>query len=580
MAGRVVDANNSAVSGATVWAGRKYSGDRKQTTSDSGGKFLFHAVSAGDVLFAVMAKSQGVDSKNVNVQAGMKEIVFQLKGGAVIRAHVQDESGQPVANARVGLEGSYGEPTYDAYEFTANTDKDGNFSWDSAPNETLTFYIFHDGFESKRDAKLAPNQDNTVTLHKSRTLQGVVLDETTEQPVTKFTVRTGKANDPDNSNLSGIMDYKDFTAPDGKFSLALSEESDNAVAVYADGYNDKIERFPDAQNGVVQVVVKMKPSSGASGIVLAPDGSPAPGVTIAAVAEDAHGGDNIQLTGGRLHSWGAHNKIAVTDADGHFKLASTPDSGELVAAGAPGFARGPIAIFPSGGTITLLAWGRIEGTLKIGGQPGVGKDLLFNLTIPGIYTDFNSFKATTDEQGKFTMEKVPPGDGAIVRLIKTSPQSWTHSDSTDVTVKAGDTTPVALGDHGAVVVGKIRFEVSPTNEAPLNIEGNLSGQWENTTPTFTSPAEAQAYYKTPEYLAEMKRHKNYSVEMKPDGTFTVDDVAPGIYSVNFTARKGGDRPWEHPPIAEGATQITVPDSFNPAAPINVGEVLLKPNSVP
>jgi len=84
---------------------------------------------------------------------------------------VQDESGQPVANARVGLEGSPGEPSYDAYEFSANTDDQGNFSWDSAPKESMSFYFFHDGFEAKRGVKLAPGQDNTVTMHPTRQLQ-------------------------------------------------------------------------------------------------------------------------------------------------------------------------------------------------------------------------------------------------------------------------------------------------------------------------------------------------------------------------------------------------------------------------
>jgi hypothetical protein len=179
-----------------------------------------------------------------------------------------------------------------------------------------------------------------------------------------------------------------------------------------------------------------------------------------------------------------------------------------------------------------------------------------------------------DDQGQFTMEKIPPGEGAIVRLIQTAPNSWTHSDSTAVTIKSGETTQVSLGDNGAVLVGRIRMDVQTTNDATLNYQGYLSGQMPQ-QPSFNSPDEAQAYYKSAEWQALMKLHKQYSIELKADGSFTVDNVVPGIYSLNISARVGGSRQWEHPPLAQGNTSVTVPDSFSPTTPIDVGEVELK-----
>ncbi len=570
--GHVVDENENAVSGATVWAGRKYYRDRQQTQSDDQGRFSFHNVKDGDTLFSVMAQGHSPDNKTFNVHTNMSEIVFQLKAGSAIRAHVQDESGQPVADARVGLEGNPGEPGYDAYEFSANTDSQGNFSWDSAPNEPMPFYIYHDGFEAKRGVKLAPDQDNTVTMHSTRRLQGQVLDDTTDQPVTNFTVRTGTASE-DNSNVYGVIRDHNFSAVDGRFTLNLDEESDNAVYVAAGGYADKVQKMPDAQNGTVQMVVRLKPAAGLSGVVLAPDGSPAPGVNVAVSGDPMR--SNIQLSNGRLLSYDSRSRIATTDADGKFNIPSVPDDGTVVAAGAPGFARAPLTEVRSSGIITLQLWGRIEGTLKIRGQPGVGKDLLFNLSISGIGTDFNGYKSTTDEQGQFTMENVPPGEGEIVRLISTSPNSWSWSDRTPVTVKSGETTQVTLGDNGATLVGRIQFNNLPTNDVALTYRGHLSGQMPQ-MPHFNSPAESQAYFKTPEYQAMMRLHKNYAVEMNPDGSFDVEDVVPGTYSLNISVRINNGNPWAQPPIAQGSTTVTVPDTFNPTTPIDVGEVVLAP----
>jgi len=53
-------------------------------------------------------------------------------------------------------------------------------------------------------------------------------------------------------------------------------------------------------------------------------------------------------------------------------------------------------------------------------------DARTSLPLQGVYvtTDRYPFHDTTDAQGQFTMEKIPPGDGSIVRLIATSPNSW------------------------------------------------------------------------------------------------------------------------------------------------------------
>ena len=174
---------------------------------------------------------------------------------------------------------------------------------------------------------------------------------------------------------------------------------------------------------------------------------------------------------------------------------------------------------------------------------------------------------------------MPAGEGALVRLIRTSPNSWTHSDSTAVTVQPGETTQVTLGDTGAVLVGRARFDNAPTNFSALTFEGNLSSQMPP-LPAFNSPAEAQAFHKSPEWKAMMKGHKTYAIEMRPDGSFSVDNVAPGDYSLNIFVRPAGERPWQQPPLGNGHLMVTVPDSASPAAPIDIGEVAIQPNQAP
>ena len=128
-------------------------------------------------------------------------------------------------------------------------------------------------------------------------------------------------------------------------------------------------------------------------------------------------------------------------------------------------------------------------------------------------------------------------------------------------------------------MGRIRFNNAPTNGAALSFDGSLSGQMPP-RPSFNSPEEAQAYYQTPEWQALLKLHKNYTLEIKPDGSFETDDVAPGVYGLNISARLSSQRPWGQAPLGQGSTSVTVPDSFSPNSPINIGEVVLKPSSQP
>lgn len=571
--GRVVDGAGSAVPAATVWAGRKYSRERQQTTADAEGKFSFRNLPDGEQPFTAMGKGFAPAMKMATVATDMAEIVIRVSPGKILKGHVQDESAQPVASARISLENNY-DSEFSGLEFSASTDANGDFTWDSAPDAELPFYAGHEGFEAKRNIKLKPGGENIITLRRSRTLTGVVLDAATGNAVTNFSVRTGTTSEGNPDQVYGAIRDKNFSAPDGRFTMTLSEEADNAVLVTAGGYESKVEKFAPGDSSGVQVTVRLKVATQLEGVVLAPDGTPAPGVTVGAAPENSRGG-NVSLTGGRLRTYDSRIKIATTDDQGHFKLASAPDKGLVVAAGEAGFARVPVEQLKGNTTIRLEAWGRIEGTLKIGGEPGVGKDLIFTMQIPGIGTDFNAYKSTTDAQGKFTIEKVPPGEGAIERLIKTSANSSSYSDNTTVQVKAGETTKVSLGDNGAVIAGRYRYTFQLTNEPPLHIEAQLNSQMP-TMPKFNSSAEAQAFFNTPEWKAAAKQQKNYALELLPNGGFTADNVAPGNYSLTITVRPGGNNPWSKPPIAEGHSEVTVPDSFNPAQPIDAGEVLLEP----
>jgi beta-lactamase regulating signal transducer with metallopeptidase domain len=575
--GRVTDDHDRPTADATVWAGMRNSRERQQTTTEADGRFVFRNLDEGNVLFSAAAKGRKPDSREFKVQPGMEEIVFRLEAGSVIRARVQNESGEPISGVRVVLEGSGNIGR--TYEFSTTTDENGRLEWDGAPNEPMQFYFGVDGYEQKRNYVLKPDEDNLVTLRRRRQVQGQVLDADTGQPVTKFRVAAGRSFDGNLANFyPDWPGLKDYTDPTGKFALELGEEENNAIQAAADDYSDQTQLLPEAKEGMVQVTLRLKPSKTLEGLVVAPDGRPVPGASVA-IARSSPGPGSVQLMRGRLRSFNPQTKLVTSDDSGRYRIPSPPEDGTVVAVSDLGFAAVPLAQTRSDGGLVLQPFGRIEGELKIAGAPGAGQELLFTLPDngPGVQPDFSTYKVSADGAGRFVFEQVPPGKVSIVRLLRTAPNTWRHSHNTEVNVEPGRITHVTLGDTGAVLRGQVRFETPPAADVELSTTGELSSPRPQLPPGL-SPEEIKILISSPEWKERWKNVKNYAATVNPDGSLAIDSIPPGSYTLRVTATQPGSKPWEGKTVAQGEVAVTVPDEATPASPIVLDEIVLKPVS--
>jgi hypothetical protein len=191
----------------------------------------------------------------------------------------------------------------------------------------------------------------------------------------------------------------------------------------------------------------------------------------------------------------------------------------------------------------------------------------------GINTDFNGFKVTTDGDGRFKFTKLPAGEGELVRLVQSSPNSWMHSSRTNVTVIAGQTIYLSLGDSGALLKGTARLQVPSADGEVLYLGGRLYSA-RSAFPRFSSPEESRAFMQSPEWQAQMKAQKNFAVAVGADGTFTIDSVPPGSYKLDLNASRPSSGSPMPTPVAVGSIEVAVPENANPFTPIQVGEVVL------
>jgi len=94
-------------------------------------------------------------------------------------------------------------------------------------------------------------------------------------------------------------------------------------------------------------------------------------------------------------------------------------------------------------------------------------------------------------------------------------------------------------------------------------------------PAGLTPEERTAYVNSAEWKDQIKNQKSYGAIVNPDGSVTLDSIAPGQYTLRVTAQKSDAEDFRSPPVATGQITLTVPPGANPSAPIQIGDVVLK-----
>lgn len=577
--GFVLDESDNPIKDARVRVGRIHYPGTQETKTDAKGAFSVRNVVSGLQSFSVQATNFKPVVTNITVKPGIEAIVFRLGTGLNLRGLVKNETGEPLPGVRISVEGQHGGMSQD-YDFATTSDSEGRFEWNGAPEEEMKFSFLKPGYESKRRHALKTGADNIVTMRPSRKVQAWVVDAETEQPITKFRAGIGRSYDHmADDHFYANSGMKSYTDPNGTFTTELDEEEINAIKAEANDYAGKVAQLPAAEAGTVQVILRLKPSPSLHGVLVDSQGEPVAGATVAITKDNSFGGNSLQLSKGRLSNYNDSARVVTTDAEGKFKLGSPPESGGIVIASAEsGFARAPVDEVRTTGRMVLQEFGRVEGTIRVSGSPAAGQEVMFSLMNIGINPDWETARTSSDAEGKFKFEKIPPGEGQIVRLIKISPNSWMHSHNTIVSIQPGQTTRVNFGDEGAVIKGQVRMEVPPGEGGEINFSGSLNTKHPGLNHNFATPEEASAFYKSDAWKEQMKQMKHYGVAVNADGSFSVDSIPPGEYTLSVTAHKPkpGQDSWNQTQIASGSTTITVPDSASPYAPIGLGDLILKP----
>ena len=412
--------------------------------------------------------------------------VMLLRQGLHVKGMVVDEEENPVEGARI-TGGSY--PVW--------TPVDGRFELRHAPSGPLELIIEvacrgHEPVEFTVHEGV--NAEQIIRLRRPLRIVGWVIDGGNGSPVKSFRVVRGRVHG-DHHDWD-----EDHAQPGSAGSFAIELRGDGlpqAVKVEADGYYPAVSRAYPAEAEHQTELFELTPGTPLRGVVRDAAGRPVAGAEVGLALPRQ---PVILGPGGFLDR--NRSKIVLSDDHGRFEFQPQWEAEAIYAAHELGFAEiRPVSTDMGLVTLALEPWSRIEGWLRSGASSRAGQ--LVALVRPestGLFYHANRYAALTDEEGRFAMAGVPPGEHLVVRVVRGQP-----SHASKVVTEPGRTVRLELGGEGRLVTGKVRLRPSLAQE-----------DWGGDHPG----ALRRAGHEHPWVLL-----------FDTDGRFRVEDVPPGQYTL-------------------------------------------------
>ncbi len=328
-----------------------------------------------------------------------------------------------------------------------------------------------------------------------------------------------------------------------------------------------------------------------SGIVLKVDGSPASGVTV----NFATPSQRMEI----INGYGMGSQFHPTTkagADGAFRFPEQAEAGWVIVLDDAGFAIEGEHDVRDSGTIRLVAWGRIEGEVRSGSK-SVPKAEVW-VSSPAIESTgarrflYVRSDAVTDHTGRFVMERVLPGAATASRFVRTSDTTAMSQSLTPIEVRPGETTNVTIGGGGRALIGRVTVPKDldraidwvdsirsfsrpiPPLPPPLPIPADLKGEERKIWLRMWNHSHAGIAYK-----AALKDRRMHAVFVAADGTFRLEDVRPGTYTLSIQPRQ--PRQPGQPGVLLGKAEavVVVPEvaDIDLAKPIDIGAIEFRPS---
>ncbi len=573
--GRVLDRDGRPIAGASVRLGDPFRHVTAWVTTiktDAKGRFRIGNTALREAPLSVQAAGYAPELVPVKVQPDLPPVEFRLGPGRTIRGRVIDDRGRPVPGATVAASQWRGHQTLD---WRVETDAEGRFRWDDAPSDAVSLVVFKAGYDGMTRIAEPTGQDLVLSIVPSRELRirGTVTDAETGRPIETFTVVPG-------TEIGGPTLWTVEFAKvrhGGRYEFSFSEmgTQPHRARIEAMGYLPAISPAYPHNAGEKVFDVRLVKGEWVAGVVHGTDGRPLAGAEV--VVATAPG---LDIDGGKSYQRIYHPHL-VTGPDGRFAFSPPDGPYRIVALHELGYAEATGERLAESREMVIEPWGRVEGTLRVAGQPRPNETVIASVNDepiehqgPGVH--YQS-RAQTDANGRFVIERVTPGDVCVqwqLRGQSAQIDQDRYYQPEFLDVRPGRTARVDLVQEGGrPLVGRVvRPDAVGQAFGPNDGNSFLIPKRPEVPypPDLTERREWLARWRLTEAgrtYSHRRRGFGRSLRIQPDGSFRMNEVQPGEYELHVSVAG----------YAELVREVVVPKPApgQDAGPVDLGALNLK-----
>jgi beta-lactamase regulating signal transducer with metallopeptidase domain/peroxiredoxin len=559
--GKILDASGKPIKGAAVRLGfDRFGTDLPSGSTNDQGEFTLKNCQAGKSLVTAQADGFAPTLQEVSVSEETPLLTLQLEAPSHLEVEVVDLAGEPISGAMVATDTWRG---YRSLEFREDTNDQGLVSWKSAPADTILCDIMKSGYMAARHTPIAPKDGKKrVVLQPVLQVSGKVTDAKTGKAIEEFELRNGFLfTNSDRTHWSGD---RGIVFDGGQYSYKFDEPMEGRLLqVVASGYLPKTSRVFESTEGTVTFDFALEPGSGASGLVVTPEGKAAVGAEVGWATPEKR----AFMSGGRFDRRQNRAEVTKTDERGHFEFPPQGDEPAIIFIfHESGYAEIDGEKLSTPQRIELKPWGKIHGRSILGDQPDIGREVTYTPNSASarqhqVMWDFG-YRATTDANGEFEFDRAVPGLGQVSRVVITKfirGQQHAPGWQTPIEVLPNETAEITIGGTGRPVVGQVALDRQP----------GVDIDW-----TANNPASLQR--KRDQQAGGDVLYVRMLGPIDRSGKFSIPDVPPGEYELKIAVNNPPtpDACGAGEEIGQAKIDVTVPprDSEQPDKPFDVGSV--------
>lgn len=505
-----------------------------QAASGDDGAWKLAGVPPGKSVLIFSSPGRVSQRLEAGLAAGANDLgTIRLGRGVALRIAVVDDAGAPVEGAEVS--GGHQTGRSDARGLAVLTG--------IAPGLPLEVAVRARGHVPARISVEPPFSPETrLVLQRAFTVRGRVLDAG-GRPVPDGSVQVRRGN----------FSHSLSCAPDGRFESDLPPGVPAVLTVTSPATRELRVTVPAGAPGEERDLGDLRVSAGRTlwgRLVSARDGSPVAGGRVWAPRPAEQG---------ELLSWADRDVIQGTSGeDGRFRLSGAADGPMTLRVDAAGFARMHLTVPPAGespevdlGDVALAEGATVRLLVAADGAAA-------RLDLRGDWLEMDMLTAPVRE-GEATFVHVPPGRAHASVL-----RGGSLICERDVRVMGGEELAVECAGATVKVRGVVQVGGRPSGAGTLT--------W--LPPALGVPGRIQAVVSPGGLRRDVlfgAGRPQVDVEVAADGSFTADDLSPGVWQVSWVGDSGllGEpRTIEIPDLPEGSEYRTVL-SFPGAAVVGV-----------